>query len=161
MRLKSLIEALIDALYQERILLTEVDGGIYTEPGTGAFRSSIGSHIRHNLDHFTSFFAGLEADAIDYEKRRRDDGIARSTEHAMADVDKHIDALQRLASEEDRSVRVREECDYENSEALNWLDSSLGRELQFLLGHTVHHHAIIALLLSHLRPSATRNGPQA
>ncbi len=149
MQLTSLIEALTDVLNQERILLDEVDSATYTEPGAGAFHSSIGAHIRHNLDHFTSFFSGLAAgNAIDYEARRRDDGIARSTEHAMADLDKHIDALERLAAEPDRAVRVREESNDARGEDLNWLESSLGRELQFLLGHTVHHHAIMALLLS-------------
>jgi len=171
MRNHSIIVALIDVLEQERSLLSKLDPAFYTAPGTGAFRSSIGAHIRHNLDHFTSFFAGLADGRIDYEKRRRDHGIARSTEHALADIEKHIRVLEALIQEEpddslrvreesvasvkllpyssmDDSLRVREESDLAAEGELRWLDSSVGRELQFLVGHTVHHHAIIALLLA-------------
>lgn len=147
MRFKSLITALTDVLEQERILLGSLEVSIYTAPGTGAFSSSIGAHIRHNLDHFTSFFDGLERGRIDYEARRRDDGIARSPEHALADIERHLVALEALSDAPEQHIAVREENDSGNK-TLNWLDSSVGRELQFLLGHTVHHHAIIALLLS-------------
>ena len=171
MRNQSIVAALTDVLAQERLLLSKLDPAIYTAPGTGAFRSSIGAHIRHNLDHFTSFFAGLADGRIDYEARRRDEGIAHSTEHALADIEKHLASLQSLLQEQPNDfLREREESDFEGGRAgarrshdflrvreesesaaadeLQWLDSSVGRELQFLLGHTVHHHAIIALLLA-------------
>ncbi len=147
MRFKSLIATLSEVLEQERMLLGSLEITVYTAPGTGAFRSSIGAHIRHNLDHFTSFFDGLEYGRIDYEARRRDDGIARSPEHALADIEKHLAALEALFDAPEQSIAVREENDSGDA-TLRWLDSSVGRELQFLLGHTVHHHAIIALLLS-------------
>jgi hypothetical protein len=145
----SILVALTEVLEQERSLLSQLDPAVYTAPGTGAFRSSIGAHIRHNLDHFTSFFAGLPDARIDYEKRRRDDGIARSPEHALADIDQHIAALAGLMQDAPGSfLQVREESESAAQDELRWLDSSVGRELQFLLGHTVHHHAIIALLLA-------------
>jgi len=146
----SILAALIEVLEQEQSLLSELDPEVYTAPGTGAFRSSIGAHIRHNLDHFTSFFAGLPDGRIDYEARRRDDGIARSPEHALADIQKHTTALEGLMQNEPESdfLHVREESESAAEGELRWLDSSVGRELQFLLGHTVHHHAIIALLLA-------------
>jgi len=142
-------EALIEVLKQERMLLAKLSSDLYASPGEGPFSSSIGAHIRHNLDHFTSFFAGLPDARIDYEQRRRDDGIARSPEQALADIERQIDALVSLSQNEpDESLRVREESDSAAAGELRWLDSSVGRELQFLLGHTVHHHAIIALLLA-------------
>jgi len=95
MRNHAILTALIEVLEQEQSLLSELDPEVYAAPGTGAFRSSIGAHIRHNLDHFTSFFAGLPDERIDYEARRRDDGIARSPEHALADIQKHTTALER------------------------------------------------------------------
>lgn len=145
----SILTALIEVLEQERSLLSQLDPAVYTAPGTGAFRSSIGAHIRHNLDHFTSFFVGLPEGRIDYEKRRRDDGIARSPEHALADIDQHIAALEALMQDApERFLQVREESEPVAEGGPRWLDSSVGRELQFLLGHTVHHHAIIALLVA-------------
>ncbi len=150
MRYHSILCALIEVLEQERSLVSTLDSAVYTAPGSGAFRSSVGAHLRHNLDHFTSYFAGLPEGRIDYEQRRRDDGIARSTKHALADIGKQIAALERLMQDEPGSdfLQVREESDSAAEGELRWLDSSVGRELQFLLGHTVHHHAIIALLLA-------------
>lgn len=145
---QSIVTSLMDVLEQERKLLVKLSPGVYTAAGKGPFKSSIGAHIRHNLDHFTSFFAGLPEGRVDYEKRRRDDGIARSCEQALADIERHLAALQALENQADRGpLLVREESD-SAAENLRWLESSVGRELQFLLGHTVHHHAIIALLLT-------------
>lgn len=149
MNLNPLIEALIDVLQQEQKLLAELTDEVFGQPGTGAFESSIGTHLRHNLDHFSSFFAGLRAGQIDYEQRRRDDRIAHSVDHARAEVARQLVALQTLREQPDQPIRVRAELDDGDEEARVWLDSSLGRELQFLLGHTVHHHAIMAILLSH------------
>jgi len=145
---ESIVTALMDVLEQERMLLVKLSPEVYTAAGKGPFKSSIGAHIRHNLDHFTSFFAGLSEGRVDYEKRRRDDGIACSTEHALADIERHLLALRAIPSESDTgTLLVREESD-SATDKLRWLESSVGRELQFLLGHTVHHHAIIALLLA-------------
>ena len=145
---ESILTALIDVLEQEQLLLAKLSPEVYTAAGKGPFKSSIGAHIRHNLDHFTSFFAGLSEGRVDYEKRRRDDGIACSTEHALADIERHLLALRAFLNASDRAtLLVREESD-SVTDNLRWLGSSVGRELQFLLGHTVHHHAIIALLLA-------------
>ena len=43
-------------------------------------------------------------------------------------------------------LKIREESELGSLQCLH-LDSSLGRELQFLLGHTVHHNAIVAMIL--------------
>jgi hypothetical protein len=45
------------------------------------------------------------------------------------------------------SLLVRAEDIGDPASASAWSPSSVGRELQALLGHTVHHYAIIALLL--------------
>jgi len=43
-------------------------------------------------------------------------------------------------------LKVREESEA-GAEAHRWLPSSMGRELQFLLGHTVHHSALIVMII--------------
>jgi hypothetical protein len=44
-----------------------------------------------------------------------------------------------------RQLQVRAE--QASSETPRWSDSSAGRELQFLISHTVHHYAVVAILL--------------
>jgi uncharacterized damage-inducible protein DinB len=150
MKYSKLIEALNATLRQERALLAAIGSEVYTAPGRGAFKSSIGAHIRHTIDHFTSFFEGLPQGQVDYEQRGRDEAIARSVERALETIHQHLAALDALARDISGAdaLRVREESESATAADLCWLGSSVGRELQFLLGHTVHHHAMIALLLA-------------
>jgi hypothetical protein len=145
MQSQSLIEALVEVLRQEVSLLNCIDDVVYAAPAEGAFRSSIGAHIRHNLDHFEAFFRGLPTGRIDYEQRRRDTRIAVSTDCALGAVAGYLWSLQSLSENMGTSMEVREESE-DGAETPMWLASTVGRELQFLLGHTVHHHAIVALL---------------
>lgn len=146
MRFQPLIETVVEVLRQEYELLQSIDDGIYSAPGSGCFTSSIGAHIRHNLDHFTAFFSGLREGYIDYGHRDRDITIAESSAHAKTLIQRYIKELKALHAMEEYHLKVRDESGAESDDSY-WLESSLGRELQFLLGHTVHHHAIIAIQL--------------
>ena len=145
MHSQTLKEALVEVLRQEVSLLNYIDDAVYASAAEGAFQSSIGAHVRHNLDHFEAFFRGLPEGRIDYEHRRRDTRIAASTDCALGAVVGYLSALQSLAVNSKSPLEIREESE-DGAETPTWLSSTLGRELQFLLGHTVHHHAIIALL---------------
>jgi len=119
----------------------------YTAAGTGIYKSSIGMHIRHNLDHFAAFFDGLQTGRVDYESRQRNHLIEESVEFATNLIADYSVRLDSITVEAGAKLLVREEdgASLENSQ---WLPTSCGRELQFLLGHTVHHHAIIAMMLT-------------
>jgi len=143
----SLIQALEVVLQEEYELLAHLTRDQYRAPSTGHYKSSIGMHIRHNLDHFIAFFEGLPAGRVDYESRKRDAGIEVSRDAAKDEIRKCLRRLSSLREQEDLSLAVREESD-SGAKELRWLPSSVGRELQFLLGHTVHHHALIAMILN-------------
>lgn len=146
MRFHSLIDALLEALRQELALLSTLSPEQYCLPATGHFRSSVGMHLRHNLDHFEAFFNGLEAGAVDYESRSRKGQVETVSAVAAAALHDFIAKLEGLRGCSETSLQVREESEAGMQER-RWLDSSLGRELQFLLGHTVHHNAIIAMIV--------------
>lgn len=144
---QSLIEILIESLNQELNLLSMLSAEQYTAPGRGPFRSSIGQHIRHNLDHFESFFNGLDTSAIDYESRGRSELVSESTDYAIGRIEFFQKQMRRIGVLDTESVLVRKE-DGSMGDDMRWVDSSIGRELQFLIGHTVHHHAIICFMLA-------------
>ncbi|MCB1237089.1 MAG: hypothetical protein KDM91_18620 [Verrucomicrobiae bacterium] len=134
-------------LGQARTLTLELDSARYSAPHANCFGGSIGGHIRHCLEHFEQFRAGLESGDIDYDARQR--GTPEESDPARA-----TDRLGELAEwfarqEEDggiapnRPVRVRVDCGT-GSECRE--GSTVGRELQFLVSHTVHHFAIIAIM---------------
>ena len=142
-----LLDVLKQTLAQEHTLLSMLTDAQYTAAGTGIYKSSIGMHIRHNLDHFAAFFDGLQTGRVDYESRQRNHLIEESVEFATNLIADYSVRLDSITVEAGAKLLVREEdgASLENSQ---WLPTSCGRELQFLLGHTVHHHAIIAMMLT-------------
>ena len=146
MRFDSLIDALQEALRQEVSLVSVLTAEQYRASAEGHFSSSIGMHLRHNLDHFEAFFKGLDSNEIDYESRSRNGQVEDVPEVAIDVLNHFIVHLQGLRLRADAVVQVREESEASTVER-RWLTSSIGRELQFLLGHTVHHNAIIAMIV--------------
>lgn len=149
MRFVLLIDALVGALEQELDLLAVLPPERYSEPSAGYFTSSVGQHIRHNLDHIASFFYGLPHRRIDYESRERRPDIEVDPKEAACCIRAYVGHLQAMKSAADIGLEVREE-DGSSLENAQWQRSSLARELQFLLGHTVHHNALIAQIVYRL-----------
>ncbi len=146
--MESLLEAVRACLEQDRDLLLALDDRQYTTPCEACFGSTVGAHIRHNLDHFESFAAGLEGGRVDYEARQRDDRVATDRQAALAALERHLGTLRACGSCDLGSpLQVREESEENAVGDGTWLVSSLGRELQFLLGHTVHHNALVATIV--------------
>lgn len=113
----------------------------------------VGDQFRHNLDFVTCLLSGLEFGRIDYCDRERDVLVETDREHA---IDRFARASARLAAVDPRAmarrVLVRSEIDVSE-----WLPSSIGREVEFVHSHTVHHHALIAERLAALGIGAVRN----
>ena len=104
--------------------------------------AGIGSHVRHVLDHYDALLAGIDSGHVDYDARERD----RATE---CDRETAIRRLRRIAAElhallahdGDRALRVSLDC---GTGGRRPAASTLARELQFLVSHTVHHDALVA-----------------
>ncbi len=147
MNIKSAIHALLQTLIEERALLQMINDVTYSETSDTHYHSSVGKHIRHNLDHLSAFISGFNEGRIDYEDRQRSIDIEQSRTFALEKIEELILCLQQLPADDDKLILIREET-YQNTESRQWLSSSYGRELQFLLSHSIHHHAIIAMLPS-------------
>ena len=131
-------------LLAQGIALLELlnDGQYAGVPG----ESSVGAHYRHVLDHYQMFLRGLPHGRIDYDARERDPELERSREAALAVTRRCLLALDALTREPDRPLLVQMETE-PGIMTPDWRGSSAGRELQFLCSHTVHHFALIRLLL--------------
>lgn len=109
---------------------------------------SVGCQFRHVLDFYDCFMAGREQGTIDYTARRRDQRLESERTRACDEITRITVALEALdGSETDRPVRVRLEGDYDRA-CDGICDSSVMRELQFLLSHTIHHFTIVRALLT-------------
>lgn len=106
----------------------------------------VGAQYRHILEHYRSFFAGLATGRVDYDARARDENIERSRGVALEATRECLAALEALDGKPDRQILVQMDTAAPDAYP-DWRPSSLGRELQFLSSHTVHHYALIKLLL--------------
>ena len=67
-------------------------------------RGSIGGHLRHILDFYQNFLAGIESGRIDYNLRQRDVLIERDPVYAIKRLSETIAALRSLPDLERREA---------------------------------------------------------
>ena len=144
---ETLITHNIICLEQGIDLLRMLDDSCYTHTDSPLYPSSIGDHLRHGLEHYMSFLAGVEGGRIDYDARKRDLRIATSRVYAIETSQTIIAGLKQLQFE-NRTLLVKMDCDQQaEEEEVPWSVSSVDRDLQYLQAHTIHHYALIALIL--------------
>lgn len=130
-------------------LLRELDDSVY-RPARRKHEAShrVGPHIRHCIDAYRCLLDGLASGIVDYDARTRDSRVETDRRTGLAALEQLIEELRRLESLDARhEIRVLVDTPggVEADEASG--RSTLYRELQFLVGHTVHHYALIAMIL--------------
>lgn len=144
----------IAALQQGIDLLSRLSTERYTQRTPACFNSTAGAHLRHVIEHYFSFFQGMQTGEIDYEARARDSLIETDPAYALAQLESVCDRLERL---KDAAVlHVRSESLPGKMETV-WCASSTLRELEFLLSHTVHHYALIGVICQLAGQSLPKN----
>lgn len=109
--------------------------------------SCVGAHLRHILDCYSCFSRGLTDNRINYDARERDLTVQSDWRAAQAAI-RVIRAELAKLDENDRRRPVQVKVDAAAwTDSDPWTQSTVGRELQFLLSHTVHHYALIAMTL--------------
>lgn len=149
--------ALENVLYLEQglKLLGELDEQLYRRTAPPLFTGSIGAHWRHCLDHYVSFLDGWQSGTIDYADRQREARLESDPAYACERAHSVIRRLRQLDKESgSRPLQVRVDCGSGNDEKKGLQrktpresGSSVDRELQFLVSHSVHHYALIALIM--------------
>ncbi len=136
----------VDALKQTIALLGGLSDQFYSQIKVRQL-SGAGSHVRHILDHYRALEVGCNSGLVDYDKRNRDCATATDRSLAMRELSGTADWLCQYDSG-DKSLDIRTEVAFEGAAPVT-LKTSLSRELCYLLNHTVHHTAYIALLVKH------------
>jgi hypothetical protein len=109
---------------------------------------TIGPHLRHVLDHYSSFLHGLPSFRVDYDAREREIRLETEISYATARLREILGGLALVDLELlEMPIEVRLESGGAEEEEEPWSRSTVRRELQFLLSHTIHHFALIAVLL--------------
>lgn len=130
------------------VLRTATDEQYVRKP-VGVIESSIGGHVRHCLDHFEALCVGAESGELDYDHRARGTPIETDRAAALSAITGLQTRLARLdESTLPQPIRVRSVVTGEG-DALE-TTSTVGRELVFVLSHTVHHNALIGAMCATL-----------
>ena len=144
-----ILDDTIACLKQGIRLLNSLARERYVKPHANCYDSSIGGHVRHNLDHFFCFQAGVKCGAIDYDARLREEFLETEPEYAAGKMLELVDFFRTLQGEDlNQPLKIKMDSGATHQETGHWSSSSLRRELQFLISHTIHHYAFIATLCS-------------
>ncbi len=122
-------------------------------------RGGVGAHVRHILDHYDSLWRGLDGGdgRVDYDLRDRDPRTETDRGYAEEKIRGTIRRLEQLDPQlRGHPVLVAMDCGESQGEETTVSPSTIERELKFLVSHTVHHYAIIAL---QLRQRGVEPGP--
>jgi len=139
------VEQNLQLLDQASSLLHDLDDALYAASDHG--HAGVGPHLRHCLDFYRCFLRDLAAGRIDYDRRERDQRVETERAAALALIDRVAAELAEVGPA-DRVLQVRVDCaPGEERAGSAWCGSSVGRELRFLVSHTVHHFALIAGVL--------------
>ena len=148
--IKQLINDNLAILRQGLDLVAALDDSKFTENAPSLSLSGVGPHLRHVVDLYTRLLTAVESKAlgtdevpdVDYDARDRDRRIETDPGYATSIVEAIIKRLQRASASglvaDDQPLRVR-------SDGSPWVMSTVSRELQALVSHTVHHYALIAV----------------
>jgi uncharacterized damage-inducible protein DinB len=143
----ALLQAAVDpnvvVIRQGIALLAALGEEPYTRRLPLCYNASVGGHIRHIIEHYQSFLDGLTTGEIDYEKRARDpriEGSAAFANEILAGI------IAQLRGVVDRPPANRELHYCAETSTATTTSTSILRELEFLLSHTIHHYALIAVM---------------
>jgi hypothetical protein len=131
-------------LRQGIALLESLPDRLYAEPLRGW--APVGAQYRHILEHYESFLAGIGSGRVNYDERARDPKLESSRDAALEATRLCLAAMEVLQGGDDGTLSVHMDSGA-GPEQTDWRLSSTGRELQFLCSHTIHHFALIKLLL--------------
>jgi uncharacterized damage-inducible protein DinB len=134
-------------LHQLASVIDALSDGDYQAEHAREVSGSVGGHVRHCLDHVSALVAGLPSRCIGYDARARGTEIERRRDAAVREARRLAEALASVRVEStdmDVCVDIRPHADRGAGQVVR---STFGRELAFVASHTVHHFAIVALLL--------------
>jgi len=128
-------------------VVDSIDVATYRRTREDRVSGSVGAHVRHVLDHVTALIEPAADGLVDYDSRRRQTLVEHHQATAITELRRLAFGLCLLRNADERKpcrLSAVVSADGRRFET----PTMFGRELVFVLSHTVHHQAIIALLLA-------------
>lgn len=139
------VAPLIDVLTQLADLLTVASDEQYVAKPVGVVDSSLAGHARHCLDHVDSYLAGVVKGEMTYDDRRRGTDIETNRQAALRAIQRQIFDLRDATEWRlDQPIQLRVSMSADGNPIV--VETSLGRELAFVMSHTIHHNALVGVI---------------
>jgi hypothetical protein len=140
------LHPLFDLLHQMRKMIERLDDVDYARPAPGRSSGGIGGHVRHCLDHVSALLSATRTGLCAYDRRHRGTAIETSRAAAVAAITDLTTELLHLDRDAlDAVVYVETQIDPSGSMIIT--RSSVGREVAFIVSHTIHHNAIVGQMM--------------
>lgn len=136
-----------DTFLQLRTIIHQLSDAEFTEKLELLNGSSIGQHVRHVLEFYICLSEGIKTGEVDYDKRVRNLRIENNPYYAI----RLIDELSKVfCCDEIAETPLTNTIEFNGVDVV--ANSSVRRELIYLIEHSIHHYAIIGIALrSHFR----------
>lgn len=131
----------VETLLRLKSVVAQIDQRLYTHINTKG-RASVGQHVRHTLEFYQCLFNAT--DTVNYDERKRDILIESSAAHASLIIDRLVTQINGLSA--DFPLRTLAGMPSASLKTL-CVNSSLLRELLYVLEHAIHHMALIRILI--------------
>lgn len=147
--LEALIHDNIELLEQGLRVLESVGDNAFSQAHPQVALSGAGAHMRHTYDFYRRLLDGVAEGRVDYDARQRDERMETDAAYTAGKWRELIDEVRALSGtpSSDQELRIKSDAEGMVGDEAPWTRSSLGRELQAVLSHTVHHYALIGIAL--------------
>lgn len=140
------VAALGHLLDQLVALLMTMDPDAYVARPVATVSGSVGEHVRHTLDHVSALLATGSTTVLSYDHRERGGQVEYSQSAAIRETLRLRAGLARFDGTADAPIQVATRLTQAGHTVLSW--STHARELAFVISHTIHHCALMAVLLA-------------
>jgi hypothetical protein len=149
--MNNLIPSIQQTLEELKCVLLLMDDKQFSTPLRIFSDSSIGMHARHILEFYQCLLMQCnQKQVINYDKRKRDLMLQSNLEYFTLTVNSVIETLENLDTNMlNHPLSITSDDEGDQATPIN---SSLGRELQYNLEHTIHHAAFIKIGVLSLLP---------
>jgi uncharacterized damage-inducible protein DinB len=145
----AVLDALKGQLSSLRGLVATIPEHTFRAAPSGS-SGSVGEHVRHCLDHVRALTAAVNADEFSYDSRLRGTLVETDPAAAIEEIDRLVQALDNL-KDEALSRRLSLRTLICRGSAPVSVRTTLEREAAFVVQHTIHHCATMAVLLERMR----------
>ncbi len=140
------LRALAGLLRQLFELIESLSDEEYARKPVGVVESSVGGHVRHNLDHVAALLHGLPIGHVCYDHRGRGTDVERDRRTALDTILRLEGALFAFAwGEIPQLITLSALVAPDLPPVL--AQTSPARELAFVVSHTIHHNALVRVMV--------------